>query len=137
MQKLKHRRFFFSSAVRQQDETIRQFAELGIKVMISELDVSILPDPPVGFAGAEVTHDFEARAKSDPYKNGLPQKIDKKLADRYGEILKVYLAHRRNITRITFWNVTDGDSWLNNFPVHSRTNYPLLFDRMGNPKSWF
>jgi endo-1,4-beta-xylanase len=33
--------------------------------------------------------------------------------------------------------VTDGDTWLNNWPVRGRTNYPLLFDRDGKPKLAF
>ena len=33
-----------------------------------------------------------------------------------------------------FWGVADGDSWLNNWPMKGRTNYPLLFDRLGQPK---
>ena len=41
------------------------------------------------------------------------------------------------ITRVTFWDVTDRDSWLNDFPVAGRTNYPLLFDRAGKPKPAF
>jgi endo-1,4-beta-xylanase len=122
--------------VKQQDETIRQFAELGIKVMITELDVSVLPDPE-GFNGAEITLNFEMQERLNPYKKGLPGEIEEKLANRYAELFKVYHKHRRNITRITFWNVTDGDSWLNNFPVRGRTNYPLLFDRKGKSKLAF
>jgi endo-1,4-beta-xylanase len=38
---------------------------------------------------------------------------------------------------VTFWGVTDGDSWLNNWPVKGRTNYPLLFDRAAQPKPAF
>jgi endo-1,4-beta-xylanase len=45
--------------------------------------------------------------------------------------------YRASITRITFWGVTDGDSWLNGFPIRGRTNYPLLFDREGKPKAAF
>jgi endo-1,4-beta-xylanase len=41
------------------------------------------------------------------------------------------------MSRVTFWGVTDGDSWKNNFPVRGRTNYPLLFDREGKPKPAF
>jgi endo-1,4-beta-xylanase len=47
------------------------------------------------------------------------------------------LKHRGTITRVTFWNVTDGDSWLNNWPMQGRANYPLLFDRKGQPKPAF
>jgi endo-1,4-beta-xylanase len=119
--------------VKQQDDTIKQFAALGIKVMITELDVSVLPDPE-GFSGAEVTLNFEMQEKLDPYKNGLPAEIQKAQENRYSELFKVFLNNRKHISRITFWNVTDGDSWLNNFPVRGRTNYPLLFDREGKSK---
>ncbi len=74
------------------------------------------------------------KEKLDPYKNGLPPEIQKAQADRYAELFRVYLENRRHITRVTFWNVTDRESWLNNFPVRGRTNYPLLFDRDGNAK---
>jgi len=38
---------------------------------------------------------------------------------------------------VTFWGVADGDSWLNNWPMKGRTNYPLLFDRAGQTKPAF
>ena len=117
----------------EQDKTITQFANLGIKVNITELDVSVLPDPE-GFNGAEVTMNFEAKEKLNPYKNGLPDVMQRKLAMRYAELFGVFLKHHKDITRITFWNVTDKDSWLNDFPVRGRTNYPLLFDRSGRAK---
>jgi endo-1,4-beta-xylanase len=120
----------------QQDATISEFAKLGIKVNITELDVSVLPDPE-GFSGAEVTLNFEMDKKLNPYKNGLPDEMQKKLADRYAALFRIFLKHHQTIDRITFWNVTDGDSWLNNFPVRGRTNYPLLFDRKGLPKPAF
>jgi endo-1,4-beta-xylanase len=59
------------------------------------------------------------------------------LAKRYAALFGVYLKHRDAVTRVTFWGVTDGDSWKNNFPVRGRTNYPLLFDRAGKPMSAF
>ena len=120
----------------QQEKTITEFANLGIKVNITELDVSVLPDPE-GFSGAEVTLNFEMKEKLDPYKKGLPDEMQKTLANRYAELFKVFLKHRRHISRITFWNVTDGDSWLNDFPVRGRTNYPLLFGREGKKKPAF
>jgi endo-1,4-beta-xylanase len=49
----------------------------------------------------------------------------------------VFLKYPGVITRVTFWGVTDGDSWLNNWPVRGRTAYPLLFDRDGQPKPAF
>ena len=58
-------------------------------------------------------------------------------AKRYAELFAVFVQHRDAIGRVTFWGVTDGDSWLNNFPTRGRTNYPLLFDREGKPKPAF
>ncbi|HEY8562385.1 MAG TPA: endo-1,4-beta-xylanase [Pyrinomonadaceae bacterium] len=130
-----HNNLTFPTAA-QQDATLREFAALGVKIAITELDVSVLPDPE-GFSGAEVTLSFEKKEKLDPYKNDLPAEIQEKLADRYAELFAVYLKHHQNIDRITFWNVTDKESWLNNFPVRGRTNHPLLFDRQGDPKPAF
>ncbi len=120
----------------QQDATITEFANLGIQVNITELDVSVLPDPE-GFSGAEVTLNFAMKEKLNPFQKNLPKEMQKKLADRYAELFGVFLKHHKTIDRITFWNVTDKESWLNNFPVRGRTNYPLLFDRDGKTKSAF
>ena len=59
------------------------------------------------------------------------------LAKRYAELFGIFVQHHDVIDRVTFWGVTDGDSWLNNYPTRGRTNYPLLFDRSGKPKSAF
>jgi len=67
----------------------------------------------------------------------LPDVVQQRLAERYADLFRVYLKHRDVIDRITFWCVTDGDSWLNNWPIKGRTNYPLLFDRDGRPKPAF
>ena len=120
----------------QLDHAISEFAKLGVRVNITELDVSVLPEPK-GFAGAEVTVTFETKKELDPYTSGLPDAVQQALAKRYGELFSVFLKHRTEIDRITFWNVTDGNSWLNNFPVRGRTNYPLLFDRNGKTKPAF
>jgi endo-1,4-beta-xylanase len=63
--------------------------------------------------------------------------MQQRLARRYAEIFNIFLKHRQSVTRVTFWGVTDRGSWLNHFPVRGRTNYPLLFDRNGQPKAAF
>ncbi|HTW81949.1 MAG TPA: endo-1,4-beta-xylanase, partial [Terracidiphilus sp.] len=63
--------------------------------------------------------------------------IEQQLAKRYADLFAVYLKHRGVINRVTFWGVTDAQSWKNNWPVPGRTNYPLLFDRSGQPKPAF
>jgi endo-1,4-beta-xylanase len=73
----------------------------------------------------------------DPYKAGLPDEIQQRLAKRYADIFDIYLRHGQSINRVTFWGLGDGQSWLNSFPIRGRTNYPLLFDRELKPKPAF
>ena len=122
--------------VAQIDSTISAFAALGIKVNITELDVDMLP-PVTRGPTAEVTARGTAAAGSNPYAAGLPDSIQQKLARRYGELFEEFMRRRDVIDRVTFWGVGDGDSWLNNWPVRGRTNYPLLFDRQHRPKPAF
>lgn len=75
-------------------------------------------------------------ANSNPYKDGLREEVQQALAKRYAG-LDVFVQHRDVIDRVTFWGITDGDSWLNNFPTRGRTNYPLPFNRQGKPKPAF
>jgi endo-1,4-beta-xylanase len=120
----------------QLEATIDAFAGLGLKVMITELDVDVLP-PVTRNNGAEVSLRVDSRKELNPYTNGLPDSVQKALADRYAELFAVFTKHHSQIARVTFWGVSDGDSWLNSWPVRGRTSYPLLFDRQGNPKPAF
>ena len=122
--------------VQQQAETIEAFRSLGIKVNITELDIDVLPRT-TRQNSADVSATAAGNAGSNPYTAGLPDEMQEKLAARYAELFRVFMKYRDAITRITFWGVTDGDSWLNNFPTRGRTNYPLLFDRQGKPKPAF
>ena len=70
----------------------------------------------------------------NPFPEALPDSMQVKLANRYEDLFGVYLKHRDKITRITFWGVNDGHSWLNGWPIEKRTNYPLFFDRNFEPK---
>jgi endo-1,4-beta-xylanase len=123
-------------SVKDQDDTIAQFAALGIKVAITELDIDVLPRASE-HRGADIAQNFELQAKLNPFTKGLPEENQKALAQRYADLFKVFLKHHRSIDRVTFWGVTDGDSWLNDWPVRGRTSYPLLFDRDGKPKAAF
>lgn len=122
--------------VKTEAETIEAFAALGLQVNISELDVDILPRT-TRSNSADVSMTASGTADSNPYVNGLPDDMQQKLANRYAELFQVYIDHHASIGRVTLWGVTDGTSWLNNFPTRGRTNYPLLFDRQGKPKAAF
>jgi len=110
------------------DETIEAFARLGLKVMITELDVSVLPAI-TSTLDAEVGANYQLRAEDNPYTNGLPDAAQQALAARYADLFKVFVKHRDQITRVTFWGVTDENSWLNYWPVRGRVDYPFLFGR--------
>lgn len=120
----------------QVDVTISAFAQLGVKVMVTELDVDMLPSAAQSHS-AEVSMNVAGSDELNPYASGLPDSLQQKLAQRYADLFSVFVAHRSQITRVTFWGVTDADSWLNNWPVRGRTSYPLLFDRNCSPKPAF
>jgi len=120
----------------QVDAAITAFGKLGLKVMITEFDVDVLPRA-LQYRGADVTLSAELQPKLNPYTQGLPDAVQQALAQRYAGLFGVFLKHRGVLARVTFWGVTDGGSWLNNWPVRGRTNYPLLFDRSGQPKPAF
>ena len=120
----------------QHDATITALAAAGVKVNITEFDVDVLPRA-TRQNTADVSARVEGQAAMNPYTEGLPDAVQQQLAKRYAELFAVFIKHKADITRITFWGVTDGVSWLNNFPVRGRTNYPLLFDREGKPKPAF
>jgi len=118
------------------DSAIVELASTGLRLMVTELDVDPLPSNR-GQRTEVVEQELQRTGAPDPYRAGLPDSVQLTLARRYGDIVRVYLAHRDVISRMTFWGVADGDSWLNNFPVRGRTNHPLLFDRRGMPKPAF
>jgi len=122
---------------KQEADTIEAFAALGLRVNISELDVDVLPRTTRQNTADVAATGGAATAASNPYTAGLPDDVQQKLAQRYAELFDVFIKHRASIDRITFWGVTDGDSWLNNYPTRGRTNYPLLFDRQGRTKAAF
>lgn len=104
-----------------------------IKVVISELDIDVVPRSRWWADGGKYR---EEMSKLDPYKDGCPQEVLQRQADQYARLFELFNKHSDVIARISFWNLHDGESWLNYFPWN-RTNHPLLFDRMGKPKPAF
>lgn len=115
------------------EKSIIAFAELGLRISFSEVDIDVLPqvwDLPV----AEISTRFDYTPERDPYTQGLPQKVQDALARRYESLFSLFLKHRDKIDRISLWGTSDDASWLNDFPIKGRRNYPLLFDRSHQPK---
>ena len=115
------------------EKSLAAFAAEGVKVCVTELDVSVLPSAWGQSADISATH--EGGEKFNPWKDGkLPTEMQEKLAARYRDLFEIYLRHAKDIDRVTFWGLTDKQSWLNDFPVKGRIDYPLLFDREGRAK---
>ncbi|WP_423129779.1 endo-1,4-beta-xylanase [Gaoshiqia sp. Z1-71] len=111
------------------------YANEGMKVMITELDLSILPNRRRD-VGADIATNMEYQQELNPYTDGLvPQEKQDEWDARMVDFFNLFLKHSESVSRVTLWGVSDGDSWKNNFPVRGRTDYPLLFDRNHQPKS--
>ena len=115
------------------EKSMEAFAACGVKVMITELDVNVLPNPD-NFGGAAVEQNYEYQEKMNPYKDGLPDDVARQLHRRYLDFFRLYYKHRDIISRINLWGISDKNSWMNDWPIQGRTSYPLLFDRNYQPK---
>ncbi|MCR5413726.1 MAG: endo-1,4-beta-xylanase [Kiritimatiellae bacterium] len=118
--------------VKEWEKSLEAFASEGVKVMVTEMDVSVLPS--AWDLSAEITGFRKYDPKFDPWRESLPAGMEERLAKRYGEFFKVLLSHSASVDRVTLWGVEDGSSWLNGFPMRGRTDYPLFFGRDGRMK---
>jgi endo-1,4-beta-xylanase len=102
--------------------SIQRFSSLGLTVQITELDISIYP--------WEKNRRPRRPGESDDY---TPE-LQRRQAARYKDVFAIFRSFRGMVNGVTFWNVTDKQTWLDNYPVPGRKNYPLLFDTEGQPK---
>ena len=103
-------------------ESIEKFSSLGLKIQFTELDVSVYQS------------EHSRRDRRPDESDAFTSEMEAKQVEQYKMIFKVFRAHKDKITGVTFWNVSDKSSWLDNFPVRGRKNYPLLFDQNLQPK---
>ncbi len=110
----------------QLDSTLTRFSELGLKIQITELDISVYPKE----------HHARER-KAEDYNTIFNEEMETKQTEVYKMCFELFRKHRSAISGITFWNISDRHSWLDNFPVKGRKDYPLLFDKELKPKKSF
>ncbi|GHT17080.1 beta-xylanase [Bacteroidia bacterium] len=110
------------------EKSINAFAATGAKVMITELDISILPTPNPNI-GADVSAKFEYQQKMNPYPDGLPADVDSAWNARVADFFALFLKYKNVVTRVTLWGTGDANTWRNDWPIPGRKDYPLLFDR--------
>jgi endo-1,4-beta-xylanase len=116
------------------DESLAAMRAADIRPLITELDMDVLPRDP-DMWGADLSKKAKIRAATNVYPDGLPPAMQEKLARRYADVFALFLKH--GVGRVTFWGVTDATSWLHDFPIPGRVNYPLLWDREGREKPAF
>jgi len=115
-------------SIEEYEETILAYTKAGVNVMVTELDLSILPSPRQGI-GADIATNIEYQKEFNPYTEGVPAEAMQAWTNRLADFFKLFLKYQDKVTRVTMWGVSDGGSWKNGFPVRGRTDYPLLFDR--------
>jgi len=93
---------------------IDDIAAMGLKVKISELDISIYTND-----------DYAASTWED--EKEFTSVLEEEQAQRYKELFELFRQNSDNITSVTLWGVSDDATWLDYFPV-TRNNYPLLFN---------
>ena len=100
---------------------IRRFASLGVKVQITEFDMSIY------------TGTGEVKKRAD-------REMLMEQAIKYRSFFEMFReeALEGNLDMVVVWGIADDDTWLNNHPVPGRTDYPLFFgkDLKAKPAYW-
>lgn len=107
----------------QLDSTIGRFAELGLKVQITEMDISVYPKE----------HNARERKAAD-YDTVFTAEKENRQIEMYKMCFRIFRKYKNVVSSVTFWNISDRHSWLDNFPVRGRKDYPLLFDKDLKPK---
>ncbi len=103
------------------EAAIDSFASLGVKVMITELDVDVLPVTKEGQVIGQVMRTHNGNLKNLKHFLILIvtdyRKRCKKISRSLCRTFRYFLRKRDKIDRVTFWGLHDGMSWKNDYPV--------------------
>lgn len=114
---------------------VTALSQLGVKLMITEMDIGVLPFYPIDSEIVPLSSfDTEKQKEVNPYPDDLPDAVEHDFAERYAEFFSFFQRYRDLFGRITFWAVHDGQSWRNYWPIKGRKDYPMLFSRDCQPK---
>jgi len=105
------------------EKSIKEFSALGLQVQFTELDISVY----AGRQGGQLI-----QGSTPPVSNStFTPEMEQQQLEKYKMVFDVFRQYRKQITGVTFWNVSDRYTWLNG---RGRKNYPLLFDANLQPK---
>lgn len=113
------------------ETSLKKLKAAGVKILITEWDISMLPSP---FGGAEISANFNYTKEMDPYREAVPDSVQQKWNKRMLDMFGLFLKYNEVIDRVTIWGLTDNTTWLNNFPIRGRKDYPVLYDRNNQRK---
>lgn len=99
---------------------IELYASLGLKLHLTEMDISVFK------------HDDKRTDLTEPTEEMLELQ-----AKRYEQVFEIFREYKDVITNVTFWGAADDYTWLDNFPVRGRKNWPFVFDTKQQPKESF
>ena len=106
----------YGPSIEDVDAAITKYATLVDHIHFTELDVRINEE-----MGGQLRFSRGEAKPVAPY-------IDALLEAQYANLFKVFRKHKNVIKNVTFWNLSDHDSWL------GVNNYPLPFDKNFKPK---
>ena len=98
------------------DAAITKYAELVKHIHVTELDIRTNTE-----MGGQLQFSRGEAKPLAPYLRTLQE-------DQYNRIFRIFRKHKDVIDCVTFWNLSDKDSWL------GVNNHPLLFDEQYKPK---
>ena len=104
------------------EKSIQLFSSLGLQIQFTELDVSV-------YSGRQGGQLIQGQAQKEA--QVFTPEMEQKQLDTYKMIFEVFRKYKKNITGVTFWNISDKYTWLNG---RGRKNFPLLFDQNLQPK---
>jgi len=93
---------------------IEKYAALGLEIEFTEVDIS--------------AYEFDESRDQKDFFSSMPEDRVRKQAERYKELFCI-AANYPAVKNITTWGIADNHTWLDNFPVRGRKNWPLLFDQ--------
>ena len=97
------------------DNAIKLYKQIVKHIHVTELDIRVNAE-----MGGQLRFSREGVNISDSVKQHL--------ADQYARVFNVFRKHKDVVDCVTFWNLSDRDSWL------GAANYPLPFDSEYKPK---
>ncbi|WP_345949649.1 MULTISPECIES: endo-1,4-beta-xylanase [unclassified Mucilaginibacter] len=104
------------------EKSIKMFSSLGLQIQFTELDISVY----AGRQGGQLISGEQQQAKAT-----FTPEMEQQQLEKYKMAFEVFRKYKKNITGVTFWNVSDRYTWLDG---RGRKNYPLLFDTNLKPK---